>query len=524
MIEIRHLSKSFGGVPVLKDVNLDIGAGEIHALVGANGSGKSTIVKTLSGYHERVDSGEITIREVTRSLPIRVADVHGLGISFVHQDLGLVEQMSLLDNVCLYAGYSTGRFGRINESLSRSAAMDALHQLGLENPPETLVRDLGPTERVIVAVARATASREKPGLLVLDEPTAAIPIGDIARIIEVVRTRRRAGWAVLYISHRLDEVLDLADRVSILRDGVLVATRISGELDAHELSEMIVGTNLPGQFAAAEVARKRSQWVPAEGATPHRTLTVSDLRGKRLQGINLTVAPGEIVGVTGPTGCGKSELGRILAGAERAISGSLALGDELLHFTHPSKALEAGIAYVPQDRSRLALIPKGSVRENISGLRLKHVTTGIRISRSLESANANRWIGAFGIVPSSQERPISSLSGGNQQKTVIARAVEAAKSVLVLDDPTAGVDVGARAQIQEIIHELALSGLPIVLLSTELDEIVSLCDRVVILRRGVVSLVLKEPFNSDELARAVFAGHMVNQQHDDSEGVASSHL
>lgn len=521
MIEIHHLSKSFGGVPVLKDINLTIGAGEIHALVGANGSGKSTIVKVLSGYHENVDSGEISIRGTIQPLPIHGAEVHQLGISFVHQDLGLVEQMSLIDNVCLYSGYSVDKFKRIDEVRSRSTAVDVLHQLGLDSDPRTLVRDLGPTERVIVAVARATAARESPGLLVLDEPTAAIPVGDIARIIDVVRTRRNAGWAILYISHRLDEVLDLADRVSILRDGSLVATRQSGELDSRELSDMIIGPSILGQRVAATSSIEDNQDSTSRMTPTHQRMVASTLSGRRLKDLSFIVAPGEILGVTGPTGCGKSELGRILAGAELATSGSFSLGEKLLHLTHPSKALDAGLAYVPQDRARLSLIPKGSVRENISGLRLKLLTQGIRISRRLESANAKKWINSFGIVPSDEERPISSLSGGNQQKTVIARAVQSAKAALVLDDPTAGVDVGARAQIQNIIRELAASGLPIVLLSTELDELVSLSDRVIVLRGGVASSILKAPFTSEELARAVFAGHSIPQDGHTPEGDSS---
>lgn len=507
MIEIHHLSKSFGGVPVLKDINLTIGTGEIHALVGANGSGKSTIVKILSGYHETVDRGEISIRGIYRPLPIRGGEVHELGISFVHQDLGLVEQMSLVDNVCLYSGYSVRRFKRIDDSRSQSMAADVLRQLGLESDPRTLVRDIGPTERVIVAVARATAAREKPGLLVLDEPTAAIPVGDIARIIDVVRTRRNTGWAILYISHRLDEVLDLADRVSILRDGSLVATRQSADLDARELSDMIIGPSLLSHRGTSPRSREKDQSYSPSVAPTHEHLEVSSLTGRRLKDLSFIVKPGEILGVTGPTGCGKSELGRILTGAELAISGSFSLGSRPLYLHHPRKALDAGIAYVPQDRARLSLIPKGSTRENISGLRLRPLTRRIRINRGLESENAKKWIASFGIVPSNEERPISSLSGGNQQKAVIARAVQSAKAALVLDDPTAGVDVGARSQIQNIIRELAASGLPIVLLSTELDELVTLCDRVIVLRGGVASSLLIAPFTSEGLARAVFAGH-----------------
>jgi ribose transport system ATP-binding protein len=510
MIAIHNLSKSFGGVPVLRDVSLDIGAGEIHALVGANGSGKSTIVKSLSGYHDTVDFGEVTIHGKTLPLPLRASTANAQHIRFVHQDLGLVEQMSLVDNVCLYAGYAQGRLGRIRPGPSRAAAAEALEQLGVIAHPEVLVHDLGPTERVIVAVARATATREAPGVLVLDEPTAAIPVDDIARIVEVVRSRKRTGWAVLYISHRLDEVLDLADRVSVLRDGRLVASRRSGEFDAHELSDVIVGELQVAPLRDLEVAPAG----PAAARDERREggLAASGLNGIRLRDIDLEVKPGEVVGVTGPTGCGKSELGRMLSGAQQPISGTIRIGGKTVVFAHPRDALDAGVGYVPQDRARQALMPKGSVRENISGIRLAHAKRGIRISARAETATARRWIKAFNVRPPDPERPITTLSGGNQQKTVLARAVQSASAVLVLDDPTAGVDVGARAQIQEIIRELAESGLAIVLLSTELDELIDLADRILVLRRGTISTQLESPVAHDQLARAVFAGSGVREQ------------
>ncbi len=507
MITIRNLSKSFGGVTVLEGINLEIGAGEIHALVGANGSGKSTIVKSLSGYHDSVDSGDVTIHGEKFALPLRASAVEAEHIRFVHQDLGLVEQMSLVDNVCLYAGYACGRLGRIRPRASAEAAADALAQLGLGASPDSLVRELGPTERVIVAVARACAAREQPGVLVLDEPTAAIPVDDIARIVEVVRSRRAAGWAVLYISHRLDEVLNLADQVSVLRDGRLIANRERGELDVDELSSMIIGevdaVPLPSLDSAPE--------TPVTAGDGDGGLVVEELRGFRLRGISLRVRSGEIVGVTGPTGCGKSELGRILVGAQAPTGGVVAIDGRQVHFAHPKDALAAGIGYVPQDRVRLGLIPKGSVRENISGLQLEHARHGIRISAAEETANARRWINAFRVQPMEPERPIMTLSGGNQQKTVLARAAQSAATVLVLDDPTAGVDVGARAQIQEIVKELAGSGKAIVLLSTELDELVDLADRVMVLRRGTVFTVFESPVSQDQLARAVFAGSGVRE-------------
>jgi ribose transport system ATP-binding protein len=501
MIAIRGLSKSFAGVRVLFDVDVEILDGEVHALVGANGSGKSTVVKSLAGYHPTVDSGELLIDETVRPLPLKPAEVHKVGIRLVHQDLGLVNEMTVADNICLYAGYSRSRVGRIQSAGSRRHAQKLLDELGLEVSPDALVRTLGPTERIIVAVARATATNGRSGTLVLDEPTAAIPAADIARIVRVVRSRRDAGWGVLYISHRLDEVIDLASRVTVLRDGrVILATSID-EVDAGTLSDLIVGDSDDAPPTRSPPVRS-----PAPDARGAKAAEVRDIAGSRLHGVSLAVGAGETLGVTGPTGCGKSELGRFLVGAAIPIAGSMAIGGSDVRFRHPRDALAAGVAHTPQDRAGLALLTSASIRENVSGLRFEKSKAGGRVSRARETENTSKWIDAFNIVPPDPERTIQTLSGGNQQKAVLARAAQSATRLLVLDDPTAGVDVGARAQIHSIIRELAASGLGVLVLSTEIDELVEICDRVLVLRRGGVTAELRAPIDPEGLARAIYAG------------------
>lgn len=500
-LEIRDLTKSFGGVPALFGVNLEIESGKIHALVGANGSGKSTIVKSLSGYHETVDSGSVLIGGNVHGLPLSGALAKKLGLHFVHQDLGLVDQMTVLDNVCLYAGYPISRGVKIDQRQARLYTARLLGALGIDVSPESILESLGPTERVMVAVARATVSDRGTGILILDEPTAAVPITDAARILKVVRDLRDAGWAILYISHHLDEVLDVANAITVIRDGRVVANFERSQIDSVKLADAVIGSNsandeLGGMLQPPGVARPVGDIV----------LRLDGISGKRLHDIELVIREGEVVGLTGPTGSGKSELARIIAGAARPREGFVELDGTRRDFRTPLDAINAGVGYVPQDRLKHAMLAKASVRENISGLFLKpFVSRWLHLSRRLELEGARAMIHRFNVQPGDPEREVSTLSGGNQQKTVFARASRVASRVLVLDDPTAGVDIGARRQIQEIIRDIA-TNLAVVVLSTDLDELIALCDRIVILRHGAMSAEFTAPISHDELARAVFAG------------------
>ncbi|MHB2029136.1 MAG: sugar ABC transporter ATP-binding protein [Acidimicrobiales bacterium] len=505
-IEIRNLSKSFGGVPALRGVSISIAPMEIHALVGANGSGKSTIVKSLAGYHDSVDSGEVVVRGVHYSLPLRAATAMRAEIRFVHQDLGLIDQMSVADNVCLYAGFVQSVRGVINRRASEKYTRELLDGLGIHVAAEALVGSLGPTERVMVAVARATDVRRQKGVLVLDEPTAAVPISEAARILSLVKKLRDSGWAVLYISHHLDEVVGLADRITVLRDGEIVGSDRASEVDVASLTSAIVGDSTTASFDYL-VPETNNLVTERSGVSLHGGLRLVDVSGRRVKNVNLDFESGQIVGITGPTGSGKSELARLISGAEKIQGGRLELDGQSIDIENPRDAIDKGIGYVPQDRIKLGILSKASVRENISGLRLRRfLSKYLIISRKSESTNTKDLMKEFGIVPQRPELEVGTLSGGNQQKVVLARASQASTKVLVLDDPTSGVDVGARAQIQGIVHRLSQSDVVVALMSSDLDELISLCNRVVVLRRGEIVADLKAPIRHDTLARAVFGG------------------
>lgn len=519
-IEILNLSKSFGGVPALRDVSISIAPGEIHALVGANGSGKSTIVKTLAGYHDSVESGTGIIRGVAYDLPLRGATAKRAGLRFVHQDLGLIDQMTITDNVCLYAGYAKSKPVKISRQASEDLTQALLERLGITVPADTLVGDLGPTEKVMVAVARATGEQLDRGVLILDEPTAAVPFADAARILQVVKNLRDAGWAILYISHHLDEVLRSADRITVLRDGVIVASSPASESDVRILTKAIVGEEHHVAPTTAATPSKLDEVQTADVAS-RGSFDLVGVSGRRLRDVNLHFKAGEVVGITGPTGSGKSELARMMSGAERLRAGSLILDGETIVLKSPRDALRHGIGYVPQDRIKSGLLAKASVRENLSGLQLRRfVGRFMNIRPKLERASSMTSIREFGIVPATIERPIANLSGGNQQKAVLARAAQSSTRVLVLDDPTSGVDVGARSQIQDIVRELVKTNVVVIVLSSDLDELLSLCNRIVVLRRGEMASELSMPVSRATLAHAVFGGAQEDgQQNDVVEGV-----
>jgi ribose transport system ATP-binding protein len=458
----------------------------------------------LAGYHESVDSGQVVVRGVTYDLPLRGDTAKKADIRFVHQDLGLVDQMSITDNVCLYAGYMKSKRFMIKQQPSEEMTQNLLIDLGISIPSTTVVGNLGPTEKVMVAVARATVAHEHRGVLILDEPTAAVPFADAARILHVVRQLRDSGWAILYISHHLDEVLGLADRITVLRDGATVASNVTTEMDVGTLTRAIIGDV---KLTSSLDESSNHELKVSDSSASADSIELRGVYGRRLRDVNIRFDAGTVTGVTGPTGSGKSELGRILSGAERIKSGEILINGQVVQFHSPLDALAQGIGYVPQDRIRSGLLSKATVRENLSGLKTRRFAGRFwNIRRGLEAANAKSGIEEFGIVPTNTEIQISSLSGGNQQKAVLARASQASSTGLILDDPTSGVDVGARAQIQEIIRRLAKTDVAVAILSSDLDELLSLCDRIIVLRRGEVSTILHSPVSREELAQATFGG------------------
>jgi len=478
-LRLSHLTKSFSGQTALQDVDLSVAYGEVHALVGQNGSGKSTLIKVLSGYHQP-DPGATAELD---GRPFQLGSAHAAtaaGLRFVHQDLALVLQLSILDNVMLGRPYPVGLAGRIQWRAARARVRGYLSQVGVTADPRLPVGSLSLTERSAVAIARAISDTGHGRLLlVLDEPTAALPSDDVGRLLSAISRLRADGHGVLLVSHHLDEVLDIADQITVLRDGRVAASVPRGEVDRHRLAELIVGHAVQDHHASARGAGNGHQPV----------LRVQGLQGGRIRELDFDIHPGEILGVAGIGGSGRESVAALLTGGLQH-EGTVEVGGTALRPGQPHRVHAAGAVGVPGERARFGVFPNLGVRANMTISFLERNRRWGRIDRHRERAEVADWIARLGIVTAGPDAPIQTLSGGNQQKVLVARALRMRPKLLILDDPTQGIDIGARAQIHQVIEDCAADGIAILLISTDSDELARLSDRVLILSAGRLARTL----------------------------------
>ncbi len=490
VLEIRGLSKTFPGQRALVDVDFEVRAGEVHALVGQNGSGKSTLIKCLAGYHTP-DFGSVArithhrrgaqVEEFTLGHAEAAARA---GIRFVHQDLGLVEGLDAVENLALGRGYRT-TLGSINWRAYRRQTAHELAALGFRFDVRQPVSDLIPSQRTGVAIARALHNWEDDvEIVVMDEPTAALPGDDVERLFETIKHVTSRGVAVVYVSHHLDEIFRIADRVTVLRDGYKVATRAIDGLDHDGLVELIVG-----QALAEEFSHELSSAVDG-GET---LLRVSGLAGSSVADVSFEVKAGQVVGVAGITGSGREALAGLLFGAHRRERGVVDVAGVAVPSLRPDLAVAAGMGLIPADRKAVAIVADMSVRENVTLPRISDFFRGAWFRHSLERSDVSAWMQKLNVQPRNPEREVKFLSGGNQQKAVIARWLRLAPKVLVLDEPTQGVDVGAKADIHRLIDQAAEQGAAVLVCSTDTEELVRLCSRVLVLARGRVRAEVSGP-------------------------------
>ncbi|MCB1488447.1 MAG: sugar ABC transporter ATP-binding protein [Bauldia sp.] len=475
LLELRGLVKSFAGVRVLSSVDLDIRPGEVHALIGQNGSGKSTIIKILSGYHQP-DSGEVLIRGEPVPLPLRPGQSSRLGLRFLHQDVGVVRTMTVLENLRI-GRFQTTYYGRLLWADERKAAAATLAEMQLDLDPDTLVRNVPPAERALIGFMRAIQEmdHERGEVLILDEPTAFLPAPSVRKIFAAIRNVARRGSAVVFVSHRLDEILDIADRTSILRDGRLIDTVVTKETSERELIALMLGREIDSLYPKRSVARGR----PA--------LAVENLSGPISRGVSFAAHEGEIIGLTGLLGMGHDEIPYLLFGATKAGGGSVSVAEKSLAELTPDHAIAAKVAFLPADRHRQSGIPKATLLENVamaSGSR--YVRNGFLRHRAERSA-VQELLERFDVRPAAPDRLLATLSGGNQQKALLGKWLQTNPAVLLLHEPTQGVDIGSRQQILKVIAEVAASGAAVVIASSEYDELAHLCHRVLIFRHGRIA-------------------------------------
>jgi ABC-type sugar transport system ATPase subunit len=484
IIRLEGLSKTFPGTRALVDVDLDLRAGEVHALVGHNGSGKSTLIKVLSGYHAPDPGATVHIDGHPVSFEELAHGRHGsqTRLNFVHQDLGLVLELDAIDNLALHGGFSRTRLGRVHWREQRRRARALMAPFDREFDVTQLMSKVTPVERTIVAVAGALQEwNSGHGVLVLDEPTAVLPPNEVGRLFAIIRGLRERGAAILYVSHRLDEVFELADRVTVLRNGHRVVTRPVDGLTKQELVELMLGDEAKAHYRAD---------LDAAGGRP-AVLEVRGLRGRYLRDVSFCVRRGEVLGIAGLPADGRDELPRLITDATRAArAGSVRMPEVDDEWVDITSWRSDRVVLLPPDRVREGILGPMSVAENLSLSSLRAFGVG-RLAHDRERDFVREWIARMTVTTASPDAPVTTLSGGNQQKVLFGRVLAVNPNVLVMCEPTAGVDIGARQAIYELVAEQVRAGLSVIVSSSDVGDLEALCTRVIVLRDGVMTAELE---------------------------------
>lgn len=470
-LELKGIQKRFGGVTALRDVGFDLESGEVHALVGENGAGKSTLIKVIAGVHQP-DAGSIVLdgREVIFSHP---SDATAEGIAVIYQELAQYPDMSVLENLFINSQDRRGPFGLIDWRSLRARAAKAFDRLGVDIDLDRKVSELSTAQGQLIEIARALTRDAR--FVVMDEPTASLTEHDTHTLYEVVRRLRDSGVGVVYISHRLEEIFEIGDRVTVLRDGESVGTAPVSEMTQSELVERMVGRELDQLFP---------QLAPVSGETLLEVRGLS--RRGELEDIDLTVRAGEIVGLAGLVGAGRSELARAIFGLDRMDAGEVRLAGEPVP-RDPRGAIAAGIALVSEDRKLEGVILPMTIAENISLPSLPELRERGLLNRSKERQIAERYFESLQVRAPGIDTVVGNLSGGNQQKVVLAMWLATRPKLLILDEPTRGIDVGAKSEIHRLMVELCEQGMGILMISSELPEVLGMSHRIVVMAGGRVA-------------------------------------
>ena len=474
LLRLDAISKSFAGVRALDLVSFDLQPGEVHALLGENGAGKSTLIKVITGAHQP-DAGTIEIAGArVEQLSPRIA--HRLGIAAIYQQPALFPHLSVAENIAL-ALEPTAPFRRVRWRERVERARKLLEQVGANMDASAEVRELSMPEQQLVEIARALGAGAR--VLIMDEPTASLTDAEVRLLLSVVRELRTRGVGIIYISHRLDEIFEVADRVTVLRDGRSVGTRSVASTSEAELIRLMVGRDV-------------STIYPPPESAPHEVLlSVRNIRCEvaGIYDVSFDVRAGEVFGLAGLVGAGRTELARVLFGIEPADSGTISLRNELISIRSPRDAIRHGIAYVPEDRRRHGIILEMPIAANTTMAILARLFPFGWLRRAAERQLTEGFIRNLSVKAPSAATPGGALSGGNQQKVVLARWLATEPKVLILDEPTQGVDVGAKAEIHKIIRRLAAEGIAVILISSDLPEILGMSDRIGVMRAGTLSTI-----------------------------------
>ncbi|REA55446.1 D-xylose ABC transporter ATP-binding protein [Dyadobacter luteus] len=486
ILQVSNLTKSYSGIKALDNVQLTLKSGEVHALMGENGAGKSTFMKILIGLIP-ADSGEI-ILEGKKLTGSRVNDIQRKGISMIHQEIMSIPELTVAQNIFLgrEKEITGSQTGWLNDGKIRQRATALLEEMGVTISPDIKMKYLSVAQMQMVEIAKAISNNAK--VIIMDEPTSAISDKEVAMLFNIIRNLKAKGVAIIYISHKMDEIFKISDTITVLRDGKYIGTKGASELDERELIHMMVGREIGSMFPESNIEKGRE------------ILSVKNL-GKRnsFAEINFSVRAGEILGIAGLMGAGRTEIARAIYGLDKPDNGSIYLDGEEISIQSPDDAIKYGIGYVSEDRKGLGFIPQMSVQGNLSLGSLSKHKKGIFINANSEESVTAEMAGNLRIKSSGLAQKVTTLSGGNQQKVVIGKVLLSSPKVIFLDEPTRGVDVGAKFEIYKLIHQLAAEGMGIIMISSELPEILGLSDRIMVLSKGKQTAMLSREVATQEL-------------------------
>ncbi|MDP3467912.1 MAG: sugar ABC transporter ATP-binding protein [Daejeonella sp.] len=481
ILRVNRLSKSFFGIKALDNIHFDLKKGEVHALMGENGAGKSTFMKILIGLL-KADSGSISFN----SEQIENLDVHSIMqkcISMIHQEILMVPELTVAQNIFL--GREIGRAYLLDDQAINQKAEDLLQSMGLNIKVRTKAKHLSIAEMQLIEIAKAVSHNAR--VIIMDEPSSALSEKEVEILFKIIRDLKNKGVSIIYISHKMEEIYKIADRITVLRDGKFIATKNTADLDKNSLISLMVGREIEELFSANSLAQ------------PEVVLKVQNLHKKgKFSDINFEVHAGEVLGIAGLMGAGRTEIARAIFGLDRINSGNIILKGKKLTIRSPEDAIREGIGYVSEDRKTLGFIPELSVKQNISLSSILKYSKAWFIDNKKEQTATSKIAQELKIKASGLNQKVMNLSGGNQQKVVIARVLLASPFLIILDEPTRGIDIGAKHEIYKLIRQLTKGGLAVIMISSELPEILGMSNRILVLSKGKQKTILTQKEASQE--------------------------
>ncbi|MBA4495496.1 sugar ABC transporter ATP-binding protein [Paenactinomyces guangxiensis] len=492
LLDMKGINKSFNGVQVLKNIELTLHSGEVLALLGENGAGKSTLMKILGGVYPK-DSGQIMISQEEQEIR-SPRDASRLGIAMIHQELNLIPNLTVMENIFLGREFTYNKWKWLNWKMMRKETERLLSRLGVRIDPAAKIENLSVGQQQMIEIAKALSIRAK--ILVLDEPTAALTDRETKTLFQVIQSLKQEGVGMIYISHRLEEIFQICDRITVLRDGSTVATRETNRTDMEELIRLMVGRELEERFPEKK-ADFGSERLRVEGVS----------RKGKVRDISFAIHSGEIVGIAGLMGSGRTEVARLLFGADRMDRGKIYIDGEKVRLKHPGDAIQKGIAYVTEDRKKEGLVLSLSVRKNLSLPSLSNLSSFGWIQKKKEKHLTYSLINQLSIRSNVDDQEVRFLSGGNQQKVVIGKWLATSPKILIMDEPTRGVDIGAKQEIYQLMNRFAEQGLAVLLISSDMEEVLGMSDRILVMHEGRISgEFTREEANQEKVMAAASGG------------------